>query len=80
VFVGVGKGRFIRRFADSKMNQFAQAAAQTIADLAQRVGVGELAEQHRDQLSPAAEALGAPLGIVCLDQRPKLDPGEMLEQ
>jgi hypothetical protein len=62
------------------MNQFAQAAAQTIADLAQRVGVGELAEQHRDQLSPATEALGAPLGIVFLDQRPKLDPGEMLEQ
>jgi hypothetical protein len=42
--------------------------------------VGELAEQHRDQLSPATEALGAPLGIVFLDQRPKLDPGEMLEQ
>jgi hypothetical protein len=55
-------------------------AAQTVADLAQRVGVGELAEQHRHQLGPATEALGAPLGVVFLDQRPKLDPGEMLEQ
>jgi hypothetical protein len=39
-----------------------------------------LAEQHRDQLAPATEALGAPLGVVFLDQRPELDPGEMLEQ
>src|SRR5439155_16158234 len=40
---------------DPEMNQFAQAATQTLADLTQRVGMGELAEQHRHQLRPATE-------------------------
>jgi hypothetical protein len=42
--------------------------------------VGELAEQHRDQLRPAAKAFGAPLRVVFLDQRCELGPREMLEQ
>ena len=62
------------------MNQFAQATAQTIADLAQRIGMGKLAEQHRDQLRPAAKAFGAPFRVVFLDQRSELGPGKMLEQ
>jgi hypothetical protein len=62
------------------MNQFAQAAAQADADFAQRVGVRQLAEQHRDQLGPAAKAFGAPFGIVFFDQRSELGSGEMLEQ
>src|SRR5436305_15175585 len=62
------------------MNQFAQAATQTIADLTQRVGMGELAEQHRHQLRPATEALGAPFGLVLLDQRSELGARKMLEQ
>src|SRR4051794_22556804 len=62
------------------MNQFAQAATQTIADLTQRVGMGELAEQHRHQLRPATEAFGAPFGLVLLDQRSELGARKMLEQ
>ena len=62
------------------MDQFAQATAQAVANLAQRIGVGELAEQHRDQLGPAAKALGAPFRIVFLDQRRELGPRKMLEQ
>jgi hypothetical protein len=42
--------------------------------------MGELAEQHRDQLRPAAKAFGAPFRVIFLDQRPKLGSGKMLEQ
>jgi hypothetical protein len=62
------------------MDQLAQATAQAVANLAQRIGVGELAEQHRDQLRPAAKAFGTPFGVVFLDQRRELGPREMLEQ
>jgi hypothetical protein len=61
------------------VNPLAEATAQTIADLAERIGMGELAEQHRDQLRPAAKTFGAFLRVVFLDQRPKLGPGKMLE-
>jgi hypothetical protein len=59
------------------MNQLAQAAAQAVTDLAQRIGVGELEEQHRDQLRPAAKAFGAPLCVILFDQRSELGPGKM---
>jgi hypothetical protein len=42
--------------------------------------MGELAEQHRHQLRPATEALGAPFGLVLLDQRSELGARKMLEQ
>jgi hypothetical protein len=42
--------------------------------------MGQLAEQHRDQLGPAAKAFGVPLRVVFLDQRRELGPREMLEQ
>jgi hypothetical protein len=42
--------------------------------------MGELAEQHRDQLRPAAKTLGTLLRFVFLDQRPELGPGKMLEE
>jgi hypothetical protein len=42
--------------------------------------VGELAEQHRYQLCPAAKAFGAPFRIVFLDQRSKLVSGKLLEE
>ncbi len=80
VFVGIGKGGFIGGLGDAQMNQFAQATAQAVANLAQRIGVGELAEQHRDQLRPAAKAFGAPFRIVFFDQCCELRPGKMLEQ
>ena len=80
VFVGVREGGFIRRLDDTKMHQFAQAAAQTVADFAERIGMGELAEQHRDQLGPAAKTLGGTFRVVFLDQRRELGPRKMLEQ
>src|SRR3954447_10589751 len=80
VFISIREGGFVGRFPDPEMNQFAQAATQTIADLTQRVGMGELAEQHRHQLRPATEAFGAPFGLVLLDQRSELGARKMLEQ
>ena len=58
VFVGIREGGFIGGLTDAEMHQFAQATAQAIANLASRIGMGELAEQHRDQLCPAAKTLG----------------------
>jgi hypothetical protein len=80
VLVGVGQRRTARRFQDAEMDQFAEAAGQTVADLAQRIGAAELAEQHRDELRPAGKTLGGPLGVVFLDQRPELVAGKMMEQ
>jgi hypothetical protein len=62
------------------MNQFAQTTAQAIANLAQRIGMRELAEQHRHQLRPTAKTFGAPLRFVFFHQRPKLGSWKMLEQ
>jgi hypothetical protein len=42
--------------------------------------VGELAKQHRDQLRPAAKALGATFRVVFLDQRREFGPRKMQEQ
>jgi len=61
------------------MGQLAQAALQAVTDLAQRIGAAELAEQHRDELRPAGEALGGAFGVVLLDQRAELGAREMLE-
>jgi hypothetical protein len=62
------------------MHQFAQATSQTMTNLPQRVGVCQLAEQHRHQLRPAAETFGPSFGIVFLHQSPELRPGKMLQQ
>mgnify|MGYP001093700424 CR=1 FL=1 len=42
--------------------------------------MGELTEQHGDQLGPAVKAFGAAFRIVCFDQRGELGPGKMLKQ
>src|SRR5204862_7466302 len=80
VFVGIREGGFIGGLADAEMNQLAQTTAQAVANLAQRISVSELAEQHRDQLRPAAKTFGAPFCIVFFDQRLELVAGKMLEQ
>ena len=62
------------------MHQPSQTTTQTIADLTQRIGAAELAEQHRDKLGPAGKSLGGMLGGVLLDECAELSAGKMLEQ
>jgi hypothetical protein len=62
------------------MHQFAFTASQAVADLAERIGVGQLAERHGHELGPAGEPLGGAFGQVFLDQRGKLRSGEMLQK
>ena len=76
MLVGVGQRRAARRLEDTEVDQSPEAAGQTVADLAQRIGPAELAQQHRDELRPAGEALGGALGVVRLDQRPEFVAGK----
>jgi hypothetical protein len=58
------------------MNQLAYATAQAVVNLAKRIGVGELAEKHRDQLRPAAKTLGASFRVVLLTSAPNSVTGK----
>jgi hypothetical protein len=62
------------------MHQPTQAAAQAVTDLAQRIGVSQLTEQHGDELRPAGKSLGGTLGGVLLNECGELGSGKMLEQ
>ena len=54
------------------MSQFPFHARQTAADLPQRMGPSQLAEQHRDELAPARESTRMPLGLMILNRLLKL--------
>ena len=62
------------------MHQLSQAAAQAVADLAERIGAAQLTEQHRDELCPAGKALGVTLGGVLLYECSELGSRKVLEQ
>jgi hypothetical protein len=62
------------------MHQPPQAAAQAVADFAQRIGASELTEQHGDELRPAGKAFGVTLSGVLLDECGELGTGKVLEQ
>jgi hypothetical protein len=62
------------------VHQFAEAATQAVANLAQRIGTPQLTEQHGDELRPAGKSLGRMLGGVLLYQRGELGAGKVLEQ
>src|ERR1019366_8347751 len=80
MLVGVGQGGFVGSFGDAQMHQLAQTAGQAVADLAQGIGMAQLAEQHGDELGPAIEPLGGPLGFVLLDQTRELQAGKVMQQ
>jgi len=62
------------------MHQPPQAAAQAVADLAKRIGVSQLTEQHGDELGPAGKTLGGTLSGVLLYEGGELGSGKVLEQ
>src|SRR5437870_4197551 len=79
VFVGVRQGR-ARGRRDAQVLELALAAAQPAANLPQRMGAPELAEQHRHELPPAREAPRVTLGVRPLHQGLELRPRKQLEQ
>ena len=50
--IGIRQGGFIRCLFHSQMPHFAQTAGQTAADFSQAFGLGDLAEQHGNELIP----------------------------
>jgi hypothetical protein len=61
------------------MGQFALAARQPAADLAQRMGPAELTKHHRHKLFPAREAARVPLRPGVDHGLLKLGPRKQLE-
>ena len=80
VLGGVGERGLLRCLIDAQVGELAQAAGQAVADLAQGVGLSQLAEQHGHELSPAGEPLRTALGAVSLDQCRELRSREVLQQ
>ena len=68
VGVGVRQRGLVGAALDAQVDQLAQRAGQAVADLAQRPGARQVTKQHRHQLRPATEALGAAVGLVAGDQ------------
>jgi hypothetical protein len=80
VDVGVREIGLARAGTNAQMYEFAQAALKAIADLAQRIGAGQLAEQHGGEVRPGREALGAVLGLVLVDQPGEFVARDLFEQ
>jgi hypothetical protein len=62
------------------MNEFAEAATETIANIAERSRMRQLTKQHRDKLRPAGKSFCSPFGSVFSNQRCEFGSGEMLQQ
>ncbi|NJL26794.1 MAG: hypothetical protein HC897_02405 [Thermoanaerobaculia bacterium] len=69
MLLGVGERGPVGSLIDTEKGQFAQAKSETVADLAQRIGLGQVAEEHRHQLGPPLEALRLAFDLVLLAQR-----------
>ena len=80
VRVGIGQRRTPGRTPNAHVDELADAAGQTVTDLAQGIGVSQVAEQHRHELRPASEALGAFLGVVLPHQLLELPPRYLLQK
>ena len=57
--VGIGQCRAFRPLLEAQMIQFAFTAGKSVDDFAQRLGLGQLAEHHGHELTPATEAFGS---------------------
>ena len=79
VGVGIGKGALGWSGAQAKMIELAAGDGQAVADLPEALGLGQLAEKHRDILAPGREALGVALRPSLMDQPLKQVPRNDLE-
>jgi hypothetical protein len=78
MLVGVGQGRAAGG-GDPEVLELAFAAPEAAADLPQRVGAPELAEEHGHELPPAGEPPSMPFSVRPLDQRLELGARKQLE-
>jgi hypothetical protein len=62
------------------MIQFTQATLQTVANQPQRIGLGQVAKQHRDELSPTGESSRVPFRFGLFHQSAKFCTGKMLKK
>jgi len=60
--------------------QFTQATTQTVADDPQRIGVGQMTKQHRDELSPTGKTSRMSFGFGVLYQGTKFRAREMMKK
>jgi len=80
--VGIGRrmrGGF-RALHDTEVAESALQGGQAAADLAQALGMGELAEKHRDELLAASETTGVTFGLVLTHEGLELETGEGLSK
>jgi hypothetical protein len=77
---GVRKRGFVGSFVHAQMVELALDASQAVADLAQTVGVGQMAEEHGDQLGPAGKAFGGALGLMFSEGGAKRGAWDVSEQ
>jgi len=78
--VGVGQRGGLGAVHDAEMAQLAFKRGQSAADLAQALGIGELAEHHGNELLPAGETAGVALGVVFAGEGLELEAREELQK
>ena len=77
VLIGVRQRGAAGRFGNAEVHQATETAGQTVANLAEGIGASELAEEHGDELRPAAKSLGGVLGTVFPNQGGELGTGKI---
>jgi hypothetical protein len=80
MLIGVGQTGFAGRFRYSQMFQFTQATLQAVANEPQRIGVRQVAKQHRNKLSPTGESSRMPFRFGFFHQSAKFCAGKMLKK
>ncbi len=76
----IGQGAPLRRRLDSQVDEFPVAAGQAVDDLPERVRSRKVTEEHRYELGPGSEALGAVLRSVIGDKFFKVHGGKDLRK
>ena len=56
------------------MPELPETTGQTVTDLSQRMGLAQLAEEHRDIMAPTGKTLGRKLGAGLPDKSFKVQP------
>jgi len=80
MLIRIGEVGFAGSLRNSKVLQLTQTTTQAVADEPQRVGVGQMAKQHRHELRPTRKASRMSFGAGLLHQGAKFCAGEMMKK